>query len=119
MGGTTLWCHWSVDTGAVSSPTTHAVPRRLFDTRYSIQRNGQLLTILSVEDSDDGVYCCTADNGVGVAAQSCGALQVKMRKWEGSGADSGISSPGSSGCGARPMVLGKNCSSCALKYKFT
>lgn len=93
MGGTTLWCHRSVDTGAVSSPTTHAVPRRLFDTRYSIQRNGQLLTILSVEDSDDGVYCCTADNGVGVAAQSCGALQVKMRKWEGSGAYSGISWP--------------------------
>ncbi|NXD45778.1 MUSK kinase, partial [Copsychus sechellarum] len=56
-----------------------AVPCRLFDTRYSIQRNGQLLTILSVEDSDDGVYCCTANNGVGAAAQSCGALQVKMR----------------------------------------
>mgnify|MGYP001855351081 CR=1 FL=1 len=62
------------------------MPHRLFDTRYSIQRNGQLLTILSVEDSDDGVYCCTADNGVGAAAQSCGALQVKMRKWESRGA---------------------------------
>ncbi|XP_064032495.1 muscle, skeletal receptor tyrosine-protein kinase isoform X1 [Pogoniulus pusillus] len=59
--------------------TRNSIPIRLFDTRYSIQRNGQLLTILSVEDSDDGVYCCTADNGVGVAAQSCGALQVKMR----------------------------------------
>ncbi|KAJ7408536.1 Muscle, skeletal receptor tyrosine protein kinase [Pitangus sulphuratus] len=62
--------------------TRNSIPIRLFDTRYSIQRNGQLLTILSVEDSDDGVYCCTADNGVGAAAQSCGALQVKMRKWE-------------------------------------
>lgn len=62
--------------------TDCAVSCRLFDTRYSIQRNGQLLTILSVEDSDDGVYCCTADNGVGAAVQSCGALQVKMRKWE-------------------------------------
>ncbi|XP_005154904.1 muscle, skeletal receptor tyrosine-protein kinase isoform X5 [Melopsittacus undulatus] len=59
--------------------TRNGIPIRLFDTRYSIQRNGQLLTILSVEDSDDGVYCCTADNGVGAAAQSCGALQVKMR----------------------------------------
>ncbi|RLV97026.1 hypothetical protein DV515_00012179, partial [Chloebia gouldiae] len=55
--------------------TRNSIPIRLFDTRYSIQRNGQLLTILSVEDSDDGVYCCTADNGVGAAAQSCGALQ--------------------------------------------
>ncbi|OXB72916.1 UNVERIFIED_CONTAM: hypothetical protein H355_005383 [Colinus virginianus] len=59
--------------------TRNSIPIRLFDTRYSIQRNGQLLTILSVEDSDDGVYCCTADNGVGAATQSCGALQVKMR----------------------------------------
>ncbi|XP_066038488.1 muscle, skeletal receptor tyrosine-protein kinase isoform X2 [Chamaea fasciata] len=59
--------------------TRNSIPIRLFDTRYSIQRNGQLLTILSVEDSDDGVYCCTADNGVGAPAQSCGALQVKMR----------------------------------------
>ncbi|XP_035746700.1 muscle, skeletal receptor tyrosine-protein kinase isoform X1 [Egretta garzetta] len=59
--------------------TRNSIPIRLFDTRYSIQGNGQLLTILSVEDSDDGVYCCTADNGVGAAAQSCGALQVKMR----------------------------------------
>ncbi|EPQ03672.1 Muscle, skeletal receptor tyrosine-protein kinase [Myotis brandtii] len=51
----------------------------LFDTRYSIRENGQLLTILSVEDSDDGIYCCIADNGVGGAAESCGALQVKMK----------------------------------------
>lgn len=52
---------------------------RLFDTRYSIRENGQLLTILSVEDSDDGIYCCTANNGVGGAVESCGALQVKMK----------------------------------------
>ncbi|KAH0628374.1 hypothetical protein JD844_009449 [Phrynosoma platyrhinos] len=52
---------------------------RLFDTRYSIRENGQLLKILSVEDSDDGVYCCTANNGVGVPAENCGALQVKMK----------------------------------------
>ncbi|EMP30780.1 Muscle, skeletal receptor tyrosine protein kinase [Chelonia mydas] len=59
--------------------TRNNIPIRLFDTRYSIQENGQLLTILSVEDSDDGVYCCSADNGVGMPARSCGALQVKMK----------------------------------------
>ncbi|ETE73089.1 Muscle, skeletal receptor tyrosine-protein kinase, partial [Ophiophagus hannah] len=47
--------------------------------RYAIRENGQLLTILSVEDSDDGIYCCTANNGVGIEAESCGALQVKMK----------------------------------------
>uniref|UniRef100_A0A8D0E761 receptor protein-tyrosine kinase n=1 Tax=Salvator merianae TaxID=96440 RepID=A0A8D0E761_SALMN len=59
--------------------TRNNIPIRLFDTRYSIRENGQLLTILSVEDSDDGIYCCTANNGVGVPAESCGALQVKMK----------------------------------------
>ncbi|KAF7244665.1 Muscle, skeletal receptor tyrosine-protein kinase, partial [Varanus komodoensis] len=59
--------------------TRNNIPIRLFDTRYSIRENGQLLTILSVEDSDDGVYCCTANNGVGVPTESCGALQVKMK----------------------------------------
>lgn len=57
---------------------------RLFDTRYSIRENGQLLTILSVEDSDDGIYCCIANNGVGGAVESCGALQVKMSELGGS-----------------------------------
>ena len=55
---------------------------RLFDTRYSIREHGQLLKILSVEDSDDGVYCCTANNGIGVPAENCGALQVKMSKYK-------------------------------------
>uniref|UniRef100_A0A5F8GZT6 receptor protein-tyrosine kinase n=1 Tax=Monodelphis domestica TaxID=13616 RepID=A0A5F8GZT6_MONDO len=59
--------------------TRNKILIKLSDTRYSIRENGQLLTILSVEDSDDGVYCCTANNGVGVAAESCGALQVKMK----------------------------------------
>ncbi|XP_029470685.1 muscle, skeletal receptor tyrosine-protein kinase isoform X2 [Rhinatrema bivittatum] len=59
--------------------TRNNIPIRLFDTRYNIRENGQLLTILSVEDSDDGVYCCTAKNGIGVPAESCGALQVKMK----------------------------------------
>uniref|UniRef100_A0A8C6D2Z3 receptor protein-tyrosine kinase n=1 Tax=Moschus moschiferus TaxID=68415 RepID=A0A8C6D2Z3_MOSMO len=59
--------------------TRNKILIKLFDTRYSIRENGQLLTILSVEDSDDGVYCCIANNGVGGAAESCGALQVKMK----------------------------------------
>ncbi|XP_007645691.1 muscle, skeletal receptor tyrosine-protein kinase isoform X8 [Cricetulus griseus] len=59
--------------------TRNKILIKLFDTRYSIRENGQLLTILSVEDSDDGVYCCIANNGVGGAVESCGALQVKMK----------------------------------------
>ncbi|XP_015679559.1 muscle, skeletal receptor tyrosine-protein kinase isoform X5 [Protobothrops mucrosquamatus] len=59
--------------------TRNNIPIRFFDTRYAIRENGQLLTILSVEDSDDGIYCCTANNGVGIEAESCGALQVKMK----------------------------------------
>ncbi|XP_037653508.1 muscle, skeletal receptor tyrosine-protein kinase isoform X5 [Choloepus didactylus] len=59
--------------------TRNKILIKLFDTRYSIRENGQLLTILSVEDSDDGIYCCKANNGVGGAAESCGALQVKMK----------------------------------------
>ncbi|XP_006864740.1 PREDICTED: muscle, skeletal receptor tyrosine-protein kinase isoform X3 [Chrysochloris asiatica] len=59
--------------------TRNKILIKLFDTRYSIRESGQLLTILSVEDSDDGIYCCIANNGVGGAAESCGALQVKMK----------------------------------------
>uniref|UniRef100_A0A8C5P7F4 receptor protein-tyrosine kinase n=1 Tax=Leptobrachium leishanense TaxID=445787 RepID=A0A8C5P7F4_9ANUR len=59
--------------------TRNNIPIRFFDTRYSIRENSQLLTILSVEESDDGVYCCLAKNGVGDPAESCGALQVKMK----------------------------------------
>ncbi|KAE8632690.1 hypothetical protein XENTR_v10001635 [Xenopus tropicalis] len=59
--------------------TRNNIPIRMFDTRYSIRENGQLLTILSVEESDDGEYCCMAKNGVGDPAESCGALQVKMK----------------------------------------
>ncbi|XP_066460479.1 muscle, skeletal receptor tyrosine-protein kinase [Eleutherodactylus coqui] len=59
--------------------TRNNIPIRLFDTRYSIRENGQLLTILSVEEGDDGIYCCLAKNGVGDPAKSCGALQVKMK----------------------------------------
>ncbi|XP_069097030.1 muscle, skeletal receptor tyrosine-protein kinase [Pleurodeles waltl] len=59
--------------------TRNSIPIRLFDTRYSIRENGQLLTILSVEETDDGEYCCMAKNGIGDPSKSCGALQVKMK----------------------------------------
>ncbi|XP_048476112.1 muscle, skeletal receptor tyrosine protein kinase-like [Rhincodon typus] len=59
--------------------TRNNIPIRPFDTRYSTKENGQILTILSVEDTDNGVYCCTANNGIGSSVQSCGALQVKMK----------------------------------------
>lgn len=37
-----------------------------------------MLIIPNVKDIDSGEYCCTADNGIGEPAKSCGALQLKM-----------------------------------------
>lgn len=37
-----------------------------------------MLIIPHVRESDSGEYCCVAANGVGEAAKSCGALQLKM-----------------------------------------
>lgn len=37
-----------------------------------------MLIIPNVKDTDSGEYCCTADNGIGEPAKSCGALQLKM-----------------------------------------
>lgn len=51
---------------------------RYYDSRYVIRENGQMLIIPNVKDSDNGEYCCTANNGVGEPAKSCGALQLKM-----------------------------------------
>ncbi|KAJ8286358.1 hypothetical protein GJAV_G00037740 [Gymnothorax javanicus] len=54
----------------------HILP---YDPRYLIRENGQMLIIPNVKDSDNGEYCCIADNGVGEPAKSCGALQMKMK----------------------------------------
>lgn len=51
---------------------------RYYDSRYIIQENGQMLIIPNVKDSDNGEYCCIANNGIGEPAKSCGALQLKM-----------------------------------------
>ncbi|XP_043916969.1 muscle, skeletal receptor tyrosine-protein kinase [Protopterus annectens] len=76
---TTFTC--AVDSSPIAEIiwTRNNIPIRPFDGRYSITEDGQLLTILSVDDTDSGVYCCTANNGIGDSSESCGALQVKMK----------------------------------------
>lgn len=59
--------------------TRNNYPIRYYDSRYVIRENGQMLIIPNVKDLDNGEYCCTANNGVGEAAKSCGALQLKMK----------------------------------------
>ncbi|KAK3521965.1 hypothetical protein QTP70_020451 [Hemibagrus guttatus] len=54
-------------------------PIRHYDSRYIIKEKGQMLIIPNVKDTDSGEYCCTADNGIGEPAKSCGALQLKMK----------------------------------------
>uniref|UniRef100_A0A3P8Y9C5 receptor protein-tyrosine kinase n=1 Tax=Esox lucius TaxID=8010 RepID=A0A3P8Y9C5_ESOLU len=50
-----------------------------YDSRYITKENGQMLFIPNVKESDNGEYCCTANNGIGEPAKSCGALQLKMK----------------------------------------
>lgn len=40
-----------------------------------------MLIIPHVRESDNGEYCCIANNGIGEGAKSCGALQLKMSEW--------------------------------------
>lgn len=37
-----------------------------------------MLIIPHVQETDNGEYCCLANNGIGEPAKSCGALQLKM-----------------------------------------
>jgi len=53
-------------------------PTRYYDPRYITREQGQMLSIPRVRETDNGEYCCLATNGVGEAAKSCGALQLKM-----------------------------------------
>uniref|UniRef100_A0A8C5DDC0 receptor protein-tyrosine kinase n=1 Tax=Gouania willdenowi TaxID=441366 RepID=A0A8C5DDC0_GOUWI len=50
-----------------------------YDTRYLTRERGQMLVIPHVRESDNGEYCCIANNGIGEPAKSCGALQLKMK----------------------------------------
>lgn len=50
-----------------------------YDSRYITKENGQMLIIPHVKDSDNGEYCCIANNWIGQPAKSCGALQLKMK----------------------------------------
>uniref|UniRef100_A0A8C7ICF0 receptor protein-tyrosine kinase n=1 Tax=Oncorhynchus kisutch TaxID=8019 RepID=A0A8C7ICF0_ONCKI len=55
----------------------HPIP--YYESRYTIRENGQMLLIPNVKESDNGEYCCVANNGIGEPAKSCGALQLKMK----------------------------------------
>ncbi|XP_030623308.1 muscle, skeletal receptor tyrosine-protein kinase isoform X2 [Chanos chanos] len=59
--------------------TRNNYPIRYYDSRYVIREHGQMLIIPNIKDSDSGEYCCSANNGVGEPASSCGALQLKMK----------------------------------------
>ncbi|XP_069370096.1 muscle, skeletal receptor tyrosine-protein kinase [Paralichthys olivaceus] len=51
----------------------------MYDPRYRTREQGQMLIVPHVRESDNGEYCCLANNGIGEAAKSCGALQLKMK----------------------------------------
>ncbi|XP_031711872.1 muscle, skeletal receptor tyrosine-protein kinase [Anarrhichthys ocellatus] len=54
-------------------------PIMYYDPRYITREQGQMLSIPHVRETDNGEYCCLATNGIGEAAKSCGALQLKMK----------------------------------------
>ncbi|XP_067339878.1 muscle, skeletal receptor tyrosine-protein kinase [Channa argus] len=54
-------------------------PIMYYDPRYITREQGQMLIIPHVRETDNGEYCCLASNGIGEAAKSCGALQLKMK----------------------------------------
>ncbi|KAM6984691.1 muscle, skeletal receptor tyrosine-protein kinase [Aplochiton taeniatus] len=59
--------------------TKNNQPILYYDTRYITRERGQMLVIPHVREADNGEYCCLANNGLGNAAKSCGALQLKMK----------------------------------------
>uniref|UniRef100_A0A667WI92 receptor protein-tyrosine kinase n=1 Tax=Myripristis murdjan TaxID=586833 RepID=A0A667WI92_9TELE len=54
-------------------------PILYYDPRYITKEQGQMLVIPHVRETDNGEYCCLANNGIGEPAKSCGALQLKMK----------------------------------------
>ncbi|XP_035464236.2 muscle, skeletal receptor tyrosine-protein kinase [Scophthalmus maximus] len=59
--------------------TKNNQPIMYYDPRYGTREQGQMLVIPHVRESDNGEYCCVANNGIGEPAKSCGALQLKMK----------------------------------------
>ncbi|XP_041915077.1 muscle, skeletal receptor tyrosine-protein kinase isoform X1 [Alosa sapidissima] len=75
----TFICEVDSDPPADVSWTRNNEPIRYYDSRYITKENGQMLIIPNVKDSDNGEYCCIANNWIGQPAKSCGALQLKMK----------------------------------------
>ncbi|XP_078142375.1 muscle, skeletal receptor tyrosine-protein kinase [Centroberyx gerrardi] len=59
--------------------TRNNYPIMYYDPRYITREQGQMLIIPHVRETDNGEYCCLANNGIGEPAKSCGALQLKMK----------------------------------------
>uniref|UniRef100_A0A3B5LA18 receptor protein-tyrosine kinase n=1 Tax=Xiphophorus couchianus TaxID=32473 RepID=A0A3B5LA18_9TELE len=75
----TFICEVESSPSASITWTKNNQPIMYYDNRYLTKEQGQMLTIPHVKDSDNGEYCCIASNGIGEAAKSCGALQLKMK----------------------------------------
>uniref|UniRef100_A0A087Y3A2 receptor protein-tyrosine kinase n=1 Tax=Poecilia formosa TaxID=48698 RepID=A0A087Y3A2_POEFO len=75
----TFICEVESSPSASITWTKNNQPIMYFDNRYLTKEQGQMLTIPHVKESDSGEYCCIASNGIGEAAKSCGALQLKMK----------------------------------------
>uniref|UniRef100_A0A673A8S2 receptor protein-tyrosine kinase n=1 Tax=Sphaeramia orbicularis TaxID=375764 RepID=A0A673A8S2_9TELE len=75
----TFICEVESRPSADISWTKNNHPIMYYDPRYITREQGQMLVIPHVRESDNGEYCCIASNGIGEAAKSCGALQLKMK----------------------------------------
>uniref|UniRef100_A0A3Q2QBR9 receptor protein-tyrosine kinase n=1 Tax=Fundulus heteroclitus TaxID=8078 RepID=A0A3Q2QBR9_FUNHE len=75
----TFICEVESSPSAYITWTKNNQPIMYYDNRYFTKEQGQMLIIPHVKESDNGEYCCIASNGIGEAAKSCGALQLKMK----------------------------------------
>ncbi|KAM4719708.1 muscle, skeletal receptor tyrosine-protein kinase [Anableps anableps] len=75
----TFICEVESSPSASITWTKNNQPIMYYDNRYYTKEQGQMLIIPHVKESDNGEYCCIASNGIGEAAKSCGALQLKMK----------------------------------------
>ncbi|KAM8827419.1 muscle, skeletal receptor tyrosine-protein kinase [Spinachia spinachia] len=75
----TFICEVESQPRADISWTKNNHPIMYYDPRYITREHGQMMSIPHVRVTDNGEYCCLATNGIGEAAKSCGALQLKMK----------------------------------------